>query len=241
MAVDILAIGAHPDDCEIFMGGSLIRLVKAGYQTAICDLTRGEAGTYGSAESRQQEIARSNIILGISQRRTLDLGDGRLEDNESNRLAVVEVIRFFQPRLVFTFDERFTRHPDHRSCAQIVRRSAFLSGLEKLEVRGTPHRPKALLSFPELMISRKPDLVIDVTEYWEGRVEAVRCYQSQVSEPGERQESKTLLRSHHFWELLRSRSVQAGGWGGCELGEPFYSEQVPLISDPLAAFDRSFV
>jgi bacillithiol biosynthesis deacetylase BshB1 len=241
MAVDILAVGAHPDDCEIFMGGTLIRMVRRGLDVAVCDLTRGEAGTYGSAESRREEIACSNAILGITKRTTLDLGDGRLEDSEANRMALVEVIRRYRPRLLFTFDERFTRHPDHRACAQIALRSAFLAGLEKLDAPGEAHRPRALIRFPELMISQKPDFVIDVTDCWESRLQAVRCYGSQVSAPGERQESKTLLRSHHFWELLRSRSVQAGGWGGCELAEPFYSDQVPLIGDPLAAFDRSFV
>jgi len=241
MAADILAVGAHPDDCEIFMGGTLIKLAKMGYRVAVCDLTRGEAGTYGDAESRQREIESSTHILGLSHRITLDLGDGRLEDNEFNRMALIAVIREQKPRLLFTFDERFTRHPDHLACARIAGKSAFLSGLEKLRTDGDAHRPQAVVRYPELMLSEKPDFVIDVTAEWADRIEAVRCYQTQVSVPGERIQSKTLLRSHHFWELLRSRSVQAGGWGGCELAEPFYSEYAPLLADPVSSFNRSFV
>ncbi len=237
--MDVLAVGAHPDDCEIFMAGTLIRLMKQGCRTAICDLTRGESGTYGDAETRRQEIERSNKILGLSRRVTLDLGDGRLEDNEMNRLSLIAVIRELRPKLVFTFDERFARHPDHMTCARLVMKSVFLAGLEKIK-GGNAHRPKAVLRFPELMISRKPDFVIDISDVWEERIEAVRSYQTQVSDPGERMESKTFLRSHHFWELLRSRSVQAGGWGGCELAEPFYSDQVPNLTDLLNAFDRRF-
>lgn len=241
MGVDFLAVGAHPDDCEIFMGGTLIRLGRMGYRVVVCDLTRGEAGTYGSGETRQAEIERSNGVLGLDGRITLDLGDGRLEDNEANRLALIQVIREFSPRIVFTFDERFTRHPDHLACSRICKKSAFLSGLEKFNAPGKAHRPKAVLRFPELILAQKPDFVIDVTEFWAERIEAVRCFQSQVTVPGERVQTKTLLRSHHFWELLRSRSVQAGGWGGCELAEPFYAEYSPVLADPLMSFDRSFV
>ncbi len=240
MEADILAVGAHPDDCEIFMGGTLIKLVRQGYRVAVCDLTRGEAGTYGDARSRQQEIEQSNRILGLSRRVTLDLGDGRLEDNEANRLSLIAVIREIRPRLLFSFDKRFTRHPDHLACASLAEKCAFLAGLEKLAGGPAAHRPKVLLRFPELMLAQKPDFVIDVTSQWGERMEAVRCYQTQVSVPGERQQSKTLLRSHHFWDLLRSRSVQAGGWGGCELAEPFYTDYAPLLADPFSAFDRSF-
>lgn len=241
MPVDILAVGAHPDDSEIFMGGTLIKMVQAGYQAAVCDLTRGELGTYGDAETRQQEIEHSNRILGLTRRVTLDLGDGRLEDNQTNRLALVDVIRELRPRLVFTFDERFTRHPDHQVCARIVSRCLFLSGLEKLERPGEVHRARSLIRFPEMLISCKPDFVVDVSAQWKERIAAVRCYQTQVGRPGEKAKSKTFLHSHHFWELLTSRSVQAGGWGGCEMAEPFYSEHVPVLADPLVSFDRSFV
>lgn len=240
MSIDILAVGAHPDDCEIFMAGTLIQMRKQGCRTAVCDLTQGEAGTYGDAKTRKKEMERASDILGLSRRVTLDLGDGRLEDNEFGRRSLVALIRELRPSLIFTFDERFTRHPDHGACARLVKKCAFVSGLEKLG-EGTAHRPQALIGFPELMISRKPDWVVNVTDVWAERIEAVRCYQSQVSDPDERSTGKTFLRSHHFWELLRSRSVQAGGWGGCELAEPFYSDPVPVLTDLLKVFDRSFV
>lgn len=221
--LDILAIGAHPDDAEIFMGGTIVRLKSEGYKVGVCDLTRGEAGTYGSAEMRSMELQKACAVLGLDIRVTLDIPDGNVRNTEENRLKVIEVIRQYRPRIVFTFVDILTRHPDHYYTGLLVKESMFLAGLEKIKTNQPPYRPEALVQFPELIPRRDPDVVVDITDFWEKKLESIKAYSSQVMVEYEKNpRPKTFLRSQEFWEVLEARSRLAGALIGTKYGEPFY-------------------
>lgn len=238
--LDILAIGAHPDDVEIFMGGTIARLKSEGYKIGVCDLTRGESGTYGSAEERSEELQKASEILKLDIRVTLNIPDGNVKNTEENRLKVIEVIRQYKPRIVFAFVDILTRHPDHYYSGMIVKESIFLSGLEKIKTEFPPHRPDILVQFPELIPKKEPNVVIDITEFWETKVQAIQAYSSQVQVEYEKNpRSKTFLRSKEFWEVLEARSRLAGAMIGVKYGEPFYV-QGPLKYTSLDMFAKGY-
>jgi bacillithiol biosynthesis deacetylase BshB1 len=222
--LDILAFGAHPDDCEFFIGGTLLKMKSLSHRVGVCDLSRGEAGTYGDTETRQQELEKATAVLGLDVRVTLDMPD---------------VIRKYRPELVFSFKESECRHPDHLYCGKMVRECCFLAGLQKIKTTSLAFRPSAFIGFPELVFN-KPDFVIDVTDSWEQRQEAVRCFQSQVLQTGEDDRgSKTFVRSRSFWDLQEARGTMAGASIGVRYGEPLYSEFPPNIIDPMPAFVKN--
>ncbi|MEN8152835.1 MAG: bacillithiol biosynthesis deacetylase BshB1 [Acidobacteriota bacterium] len=239
---DVLAVGAHPDDVEIFMGGTILHLKNLSYKVAVCDLTMGEAGTYGNAEIRKNELDKATEMLGIDKRVNLNLEDGNIRNERESRMKVIEIIRKLRPSVVFSFSSDLIRHPDHRYCGEIVKESCYLAGLEKIESESAPHRPYSFIEFPELIINKKPSFIVDITPFREKKIEIIRSYGSQVTKKGEDDKgTKTLIRSNSFWEILKSRSLQAGAMGGVRYGEPFNSTHVPNVSDPVKAFFRKIV
>lgn len=238
VTVDVMAFGAHPDDCEMFLGGTLLRLKSQGYKVAVCDLTRGEAGTYGTPETRKAELDKSTELLGLDVRVTLDMPDGGVRDSEENRRQIIDVIRKHRPEIVFSFVDRPLRHPDHYHCGRMVRECCYLSGLGKLETQYPAFRPSSFIGFPELWFDN-PDFVVDVTEFWQQRQEAIRCFGSQVLQPGEDgSQTKTLIRSQSFWEIQEGRGTMAGASIGVRYGEPFYCDHPPQVTDPVATFKK---
>jgi N-acetylglucosamine malate deacetylase 1 len=236
--VDIMAFGAHPDDCEMFMGGTLLKMKAMGHKVGVCDLTRGEAGTYGTPESRRAELEESTGVLGLDARVTLEIPDGGVRDTEENRMQIIEVIRKYRPEVVFSFVDRPLRHPDHYHCGRMVRECCYLAGLRKIETGHPAFRPSAFIGFPELTYD-KPDFVIDVTPFWEKREAAIRCFGTQVLGPDEDgSRTKTLIRSESFWEMQEGRGTMSGALIAARYGEPFYCDNPPQILDPLAAFKR---
>ena len=232
----ILAVGAHPDDCEMSIGGTLLKMKAQGYRVAVCDLTRGEAGTYGSAVTREKELREATAMLGLDARITLDLPDGGIRNTEENRLKVVEVIRTLRPELVFSFADKPLRHPDHYHCGRLVQECCFLAGLEKIKTQSPAYRPAGFIGFPELVFD-KPTFVIDISEYWEKRTQVIRCYDTQVIAPGaDDSRTKTLIRSNRFWEMQEARAGMAGALVHVRYGEPFFSDYPPQVKDPLEAF-----
>ncbi len=237
--VDVLAIGAHPDDCEMFIGGTLLKMKTLGYKVGICDLTRGEAGTYGTAESRKEELHLSSQMLGLDSRMTLSMPDGNVRDTYENRMQIIDVIRRMRPEIVFSFVDRPLRHPDHFHCGQMVRECCYLAGLQKIETGSESFRPSAFIGFPELTFDR-PGFIIDITPYWETRQAAIRCFGTQVAQPGEDDsQTKTFIRSQSFWEIQEARATMAGALIGVKYGEPFYTDNPPHIADPLMAYKRN--
>ncbi len=167
MPVDVVAFGPHPDDVELAMGGTLLKLHAAGYRTGIVDLTAGEKGTRGTPEQRAREAEEGAKLLGASVRFNLDLGDGRLESSPVAKRKVAEAIRELKPRLVFTnYPEH--NHPDHEAAGRLVADAAYLAGLSKLEASGEPHRPNRVLYY---LVPHKvaPSFIVDVTAFHERR------------------------------------------------------------------------
>ncbi len=235
--LDILAIGAHPDDIEIFMGGSIAAFEALGLITGILNLTRGEAGTYGSPEIRAIESKRAAEILSVNTKITLDLPDGNLRNTEVARKRVVDVIRKTRPKLVFSFADFPMRHPDHRVAGEIARDCVFLSGLEKLDTGHPPFRPAACIGFPELILPAKPDFVVDISNVIEIKQLAIRAYESQVTAEGEDDEdTKTFIRSKRFWEILTARDTMVGAGAGVRYGEAFFCNRPPLVGNVVDAF-----
>jgi bacillithiol biosynthesis deacetylase BshB1 len=237
--IDILSIGAHPDDIEMSMGGTLLKMKALKRRIAICDLTRGESATYGTPQSREEEVGKASQMLGLDARITLDIPDGNVRSTEENRLKVIEVIRQLRPELVFSFVDRPMRHPDHFHCGRIAQECCFLAGLEKIKTKSPAFRPAAFTGFPELIFD-KPTFVIDITEYWEKRQAIIRCFRTQVITPGaDDSQTKTFIRSNRFWEIQEARAVMAGALIGVKYGEPFYSDTPPQVTDPLVAFNKA--
>ncbi len=235
--LDVMAFGTHPDDCEIAIGGTLAALKAAGYKVGVCDLTRGEAGTYGDAEIRARELKRASEILGLDARETLNIPDGKVLNSEEHRLKVLKVIRKYRPKLILSSVEK-TRHPDHGRGGLLVKDAAFLSGLKKIETGEEAYRPLRIVTFPELKFD-VPDIVVDVTEFWDKKMAAIRAYESQIIQEGEDDtDTDTLVRSHAFIDMIEARSAYAGSLIMVKYGEPFFVERPVAIDDLVEVFGK---
>ncbi|ADU52236.1 LmbE family protein [Thermaerobacter marianensis DSM 12885] len=232
--VDVLVIGAHPDDAEIGMGGTLVKLHRLGYRIGVIDLTRGELGSKGTPERRAQEAAAAARVYGARFRLNLNLGDNRVEDSPALGRKVAALIRRCRPRLVFTHHGD-DRHPDHRGASSLVRRAVFQAALRNLDLGEPYHLVDALLFFP-VNEWVEPRFVVDVTETFAGKLEAMRAFASQFVEP-------TAPIDHKYFgveDYLEAAVVRARHYGlriGVRYGEAFVADAVP-VADPVAAFRR---
>lgn len=232
--VEILAVGAHPDDVELGCGGTLARLARAGRSVGILDLTRGEAGTRGTPETRAAEAGEAARLIGARFRDGLDLGDGNLRTDRAAELEVIEVVRRRRPRLVFAPLPN-DRHPDHVRAGRLVTDAAFYAGLRALETGLPPHRPQQVVYFPSTFLA-EPTFLVDVTETLEVKLAAVRAFRSQFFDPGSR-EPATFISSPEFLEGVTARARAFGRLANVGAAEGFVSPRPPLLSDPLTAFD----
>jgi bacillithiol biosynthesis deacetylase BshB1 len=234
MKLDLLAIGAHPDDIEITCGGTIAKLVKQGKKVGILDLTRGELGTRGTAELRETEASVAAKILGVHVRDNLKLQDGNIEINKDNKLQLVQMLRRYKPELLL-IPHWLERHPDHEHAHSLSREAWFYAGLEKIEttflgVIQEPHRPRAFYHFMQTY-EFAPSFVVDISDEFEQRMEAVRAYKSQFHNP-ESDERETLLSSPEFLDSLAARFEYYGDRIGRKYGEPFYSVNLVGIDTP---------
>jgi bacillithiol biosynthesis deacetylase BshB1 len=232
--VDVLAIAAHPDDVELTCAGTLVMLARAGRSFGIVDLTRGEMGTRGTAETRDAEARRAAEILGASFRETLDFGDGGLVHSRENELALIEVIRREKPRLILT-SYPSDRHPDHGRAGEIVRDASFYAGLRRLETGRPAHRPQQTIYFSTARF-HEPTFVVDVTPAMEIRRRAALAFESQFHNP-ESTEPQTMLSQQSFLAAVEARARHFGFLIGAEFGEGFVSMRPPKIQDVVAAFE----
>jgi bacillithiol biosynthesis deacetylase BshB1 len=231
--LDILALAAHRDDVEQTCGGTLLKMAQRGHRTGILDLTRGEMGTRGSAEERAREAADAAKILSTSWRGALDIPDGRVENTWENRLKVVRVLREQRPRVVILPYWK-GRHPDHYTASVLGYEACFLAGLSKLDA-GEPgaatfasHRPFKIV-YATLYYDVRPTFVVDITEQFEARLQALMAYKSQFSD---QEAGKGIFPAH---DEIRSR-VEAmarfyGMMGGVTYAEPFLQREIGLVDD----------
>lgn len=231
--LDVLAIGAHPDDIELACGGTVIKLVRQGKRVGILDLTEGELGTRGSREIRAREAQEAAGILGVALRENLKLPDGNIGLHEENRLQLIRIIRRYRPE-VLLMPHWLERHPDHEHAHALAREAWFYSGLEKIRtsdlgIQQEPHRPLKYFLFMQ-SYEFAPSFVIDITEEYPRRLEAVRAFRSQFHDP-ESRERETVLSKPDFLEMLETRLAYFGDRIGVRYGEPFFSVDMIGLSD----------
>jgi N-acetylglucosamine malate deacetylase 1 len=232
MGFDVLAIGPHPDDVELFCGGTIAKLIKQGYSVGLIDMTRGEMGTRGSMDERDQEAANAAKILGLPKRENLNLPDGGLNarDPEQRRI-VVDVIRRHKPQLVIGPAAK-DRHPDHTQGMELVEEAVFLAYVGGYETDHERHKVRALLRYP-MWWAPEPDLIVDVSETWEQRMEAVKSYRTQFYTPGV-EGPKTFLASEQFLSWVEGRGSQYGAAISVAKGEPYLLNNPVPVDDPFA-------
>lgn len=237
MQVDILAFGPHPDDVELTMGGTLLKMASLGYRTGVVDLTAGEMGTRGSREKRADEASEAAKILNVSVRKNLNLGDGKLNLDFESKARVVEVIRELKPQLVFT-NYWESPHPDHALSGSLVADAAYLAGLNRFDAAGDPHRPNRVIYY--LLPHRvAPSFIVDVTEFYERKMQAIRAYRSQLHDANS-SEPETVIAAPEFLGKIESKLRYYGTLIDAEYGEPFYVREALKVEDPITFFDRPF-
>ena len=227
--VDILAIAAHRDDVELTCGGTLIKAARQGRRTAVLDLTQGEMGTRGSAALRAAEASRAAEVLGLCARENLDLPDAGIVNTPETRTVLARVIRRYQPRVVIA-PSRQGRHPDHITTAQLVRDACFLAGLAKVAPDLPKHRPhKVLHSITYRQDFERPSFVVDISDEFEQKLEAVRCYSSQFD--GATQAGEVYPNGEPLYDLVRHYAAYYGALIRTQYGEPFVTTEVVRVDD----------
>jgi N-acetylglucosamine malate deacetylase 1 len=227
--VDILAIAAHRDDVELTCGGTLLKAVAQGHRTAIVDMTQGEMGTKGSAELRAKEASRAAEILGVTARVNLGLPDAGIVNTPETRAKLVRFIRRFQPRIVIA-PSITGKHPDHRVSAELVTDACFLSGLQKIEPDLPRHRPFKLvhsLTYREDPI--KPTFVVDISDEFERKLEAVRAYASQFD--GVTQAGEAFPNGEPLYDIVRHQAAHYGSLIRVRYGEPYFTAETMRVDD----------
>ncbi|MBS1680419.1 MAG: bacillithiol biosynthesis deacetylase BshB1 [Bacteroidetes bacterium] len=233
MKLDILVLAAHPDDAEISCGGTIAKHIALGKKVGVADLTRGELGTRGSAEIRDREASEAAKVLGLSVRENIGLRDGYFQNSEADQLKVIAVIRKFRPEIILT-NAVHDRHPDHGRAAQLVYDSTFLSGLVKIETKEndmvqSPWRPKAVYHFIQSLYI-KPDFVVDVSDYWNKKIDSLRAYKSQFYDPNS-SEPETFISDPGFMKLIEARGHEYGYNIGVKYGEGFTVQRHPGVKN----------
>jgi bacillithiol biosynthesis deacetylase BshB1 len=230
MNLDILALAAHRDDVEQTCGGTLLKMAERGYRTGILDLTQGEMGTRGTAEDRAREAAEAARILKVSWRHALDIPDGRVENTWENRLKVVGVLREQRPRvLILPYWEG--RHPDHYTASVLGYEAAFISGLAKLPLEGSAHRPFKII-YASLYRDVRPTFVVDITDQFETRMASLMAYKSQFTD--QQAGSGIFLAHKEIRARVESMARYYGMVGGVTYAEPFVQKEVGLVEDVMA-------
>lgn len=233
MKLDVLVFAAHPDDAELSCSGTILSLIAQGKKVGIIDFTRGEMGTRGTPEIRDAEAAAAGKILGLSIRENLGFQDVFFQNDDDHVVEVVKRIRHYRPSIILA-NALSDRHPDHPKAALLVKRALFLTGLKKLETKYEGRnqemwRPKNLYHYIQTDYI-EPDFVVDVSEYWETKMESVKAFKSQFFDP-DGEASNTLISSPEFMALLDARGRELGMSIRVKFGEGFVSDRKIGVSD----------
>jgi len=229
MSVDLLAIAAHRDDVELTCAGTLIRAADSSYATGILDLTAGETGTRGSAELRAQEAEAAARIMGVKERRNAGLPDAHLSNTDATRRVVVEAIRHFRPRVVIV-PFPVGRHPDHRIASELARDACYLAGLGKYDAGGEPHRPhKVLYALAYREDPVKPSFVVDISDQFARKMQAIRCYSSQFD--GATNAGEIFPTGQDLYSLIATQNAHYGSLIRTPYGEPYFTHETMRVDD----------
>jgi len=227
--LDILVLPVHPDDAELGCAGTILKHIASGKKVGIADLTRGELGTRGSAEIREQEADSAARILGLTIRENVGIPDGFFQNTPEYQLKIIEVIRKYRPEIIIT-NAYHDRHPDHGRASELVEASAFLAGLRKVETYFNGElqqawRPNLVLHFIQDNYI-KPDILIDVTETWDKKIESVLAYKSQFHNPDWDGEPQTYISSPEFIQVVEARAREFGKSIQVKFAEGFTSKKI---------------
>lgn len=233
MKLDILAFGAHPDDVELGCGATIAKEISLGKKVGIVDLTRGELGTRGSADLRDEEAKKSAEILGVSIRENLGFSDGFFKNDKEHQLAIIKMIRKYRPEIVLcnAIDDR---HIDHGKGSKLVSDACFLSGLLKIETKVDDKlqekwRPNNVYHYIQWK-NINPDFVVDVTGFIEKKVDSILAYSSQFFDP-KSNEPETPITSKNFLDSITYRAKDLGRIIGVEYAEGFTSERFVAVKN----------
>lgn len=236
--LDILAVGAHPDDVELSCGATLYKHAQAGKRTGVVDLTTGQLGTRGTPELRIQEAHAAAKILNLAVRENLEMQDGFFRNDEEHQLKVITAIRKYQPE-VLLINAPEDRHPDHGKAARLVSDAAFLSGLTKIKTfhngkEQEAWRPKNVYHYIQAKYL-KPDFVVDVSEYFDVKMQAVLAYKSQFYDPNST-EQDTFISSRAFLDFLEARCRELGQITNVKYAEGFIAQRYLGVNDLTSLF-----
>ena len=232
--VDVLAIAAHRDDAELTCGGTLAKVARAGHRVGILDLTQGETGTRGSAELRAAESERAAKTLGVALRMNAGMRDAQLQNDEASRAQLVRLLRELRPKVVI-LPFPVGRHPDHRIASELGRDACYLAGLAKYAPTpgAEPHRPfKLLYALAYREDPVKPSFVVDISDTFDTKMAAIRCYASQFD--GALAAGEIFPTGQDLYELIRIQSAHYGSLIRTPYGEPYFTHETVAVDDVLA-------
>jgi bacillithiol biosynthesis deacetylase BshB1 len=224
MKLDILVLAAHPDDAELGCGGTIVKHVAAGKKVGVVDFTRGELGTRGTPESRQEEAAASAKIMGLSARENLGLKDGYFQNDTESQLKVIRAIRKYRPEIVIA-NAIYDRHTDHGKGASLGHDASFLSGLAKIETtdesgkKQEAWRPSVVYHYIQSLFI-EPDFIVDISGHWETKMNAIKAFKTQFFDP-QSNEPETYISKPGFLKMLEARATEYGHAIGATHGEGF--------------------
>lgn len=235
MKLDILVFAVHPDDAELGCSGTILKHIAAGKKVGIVDFTRGELGTRGTAETRDQESAESTRILGLHARENLGMRDGFFKNDEEHQLQVIRQIRKYRPDVVLS-NALHDRHPDHGRAGDLVYDACFLAGLSKIETQidglsQSAHRPRLLLQYIQDRYI-EPDILVDISDFWEKKLECIHAFKTQFFNP-DNDENQTYISSPDFLKVIEARSREFGKSISAVHAEGFTSRKLLGVDDLL--------
>jgi N-acetylglucosamine malate deacetylase 1 len=235
--LDVLAVFSHPDDAELSVAGTLLRLKSLGYRTGVCDLTRGEMGTRGTPEIRAREALEAARFMKLDLRVNLDQPDGHVWPTEAARIAVVRVLRKHKPKVLLTTHED-DPHPDHANTSIIVRQAARLATMRRYD-EDSGLAPVPMPAIMHSLFSRRivPSFVVDVSDFVAEKMFSITAYESQFYRPGSKG-PVTRISTREFLHEIEVRMEYFGSLIGVTAGEPFYVREALNVDDPLALLTR---
>jgi bacillithiol biosynthesis deacetylase BshB1 len=233
MKLDILVFAAHPDDAELGCSGTILKYVASGKKVGIVDLTRGELGTRGDAQTRAEESAHAAQIMGLHVRENLNMRDGFFKNDETHQLRIIQAIRTYAPEIILA-NAYHDRHPDHGRACDLVTDAVFLSGLIKIETEMNGQiqnawRPKLLFHYIQDRYI-KPDIVVDITPFWDQKMACINAFKTQFYNPSVSGKD-TYISSPNFIQSLESRAREFGKLAGSTYAEGFTSRKILAVDD----------
>ncbi|MEP6682413.1 MAG: bacillithiol biosynthesis deacetylase BshB1 [Parafilimonas sp.] len=228
MKVDILAFGVHPDDVELGCSGTIISSIAQGKKVAVVDLTRGELGTRGTAETRDTEAANAAKIMGVHARENLEMADGFFQNDETNVRKIISVIRKYQPEIILC-NAPDDRHPDHGRSSRLVSDAAFLSGLRKITTNNNDEeqeswRPHYVFHYIQDRYL-KPDFLFDISDSYEQKIKSILCYTTQFNTT-DNSEPQTYISNPDFLDVIKARALMFGKRIGVQYAEGYLTTKM---------------